>query len=209
MGSLIENVRRAGMDIDLALLDRGFNSVANMLEMWKLSVRYVMPLSGSTKMHDMMEEVDSGTGAAVRPYTMTNRNGESATATRVIVPKTRRRGGKGGKGRPVRIQDRYVAFLTNVGPDSAKKLLRYIPKTYRVRWGIETGYRVLEGARGKTKSPRIAARLFLFFLSLAFDNFWSLCREEHTIWCGRAAPMPMHDYADGLMMHIGGRDRPP
>ena len=140
---------------------------------------------------------------------MTNRNGESATATPVIVPKTRRRGGKGGKGRPARIQDRYVAFLTNVELDSAKKLFRYIPKTYRVRWGIETGYRVLEGARGKTKSPKVAARLFLFFLSLAFYNFWSLCREEHTIWCGRAIPMPMHDYADGLLMHIGGMARPP
>ena len=62
------------------------NSVANILEVEKLDVRYAMPLADSTKLYDIMERVDPSTGAAVRPYTMTNKKGESVTATLVIVP---------------------------------------------------------------------------------------------------------------------------
>lgn len=168
--------------------------------MESLGVRFVMPLSGSTRLYGIMGEVDAGTGPAVLPYTMTSRNGQSVTAALVIVPKARKRG---------RIRDRYVAFLTNIELDCPKKLLRHMPKTYRVRWGIETGYRVLEGARARTKSPKMAARLFFFFLSLAFYNFWSLCRQEQAVWAGKAMPMPMYDYADALWMYVAGEDRPP
>ena len=201
LGGLIENALRLGVDIEVVLLDRGFNSVDNILEMESLGVPYIMPLRGSDKLSRIIEEVDAG-GEPVREYTMSNREGRQSTSTLVVCPKK-------NPPKNAKTADRHVAFITNVKVDNPKDLLRLIPKTYRKRWGIETGYRVLEWARAKTKSPRTAARLFLFFLSLAFYNFWSLCREEHTIWCGRAIPMPMHDYADGLLMHIGGMARPP
>ena len=77
-----------------------------------------------------------------------------STSTLVVCPK--RNPPKNAK-----TADRYVAFITNIRVNNAWDLLRYIPKTYRKRWGIETGYRILKQAR--IKSPRMAARLFLMF----------------------------------------------
>ena len=50
LGGLIENALRLGVDIEAVLLDRGFNSVDNILEMESLEVRYIMPLRGSDKL---------------------------------------------------------------------------------------------------------------------------------------------------------------
>ena len=68
-----------------------------------------------------------------------------------------------------RTADRYVVFITNIRVDNPRDLLVHIPKTYRKRWGIETRYRILKQAR--TKSIRMATRLFLMFFSLAYVNF--------------------------------------
>lgn len=105
-------------------------------------------------------------------YTMTNDKGKSATATLVIVPKAKP--GKGGK-----MSDMYVGFITNIKVDDTMDLIRRIPKIYRIRWGIETGYRKLEEIRARTNSPRIAARLFLPFFSLGLLNFWLLYKEMY------------------------------
>ena len=94
--------------------------------------------------------------------------------------------------------------------DYPRDLLGLIPKTYRKRWGIETRYRVLKQAKVKTKSPRIAARLFLMFFSLAYVNFWLLYRR--TLFdgsAGSAAELPMADYSDILWMYVMVHDRPP
>ena len=52
--------------------------------MKKLDVRYVMSLSGSTKLYNMMERVDSGTGTVMCLYTITNEKSKSAIITLVI-----------------------------------------------------------------------------------------------------------------------------
>ena len=46
LGGIIENVRSVGADIRALLLDRGFNSTANMLEMIRQNVQFIMPHSG-------------------------------------------------------------------------------------------------------------------------------------------------------------------
>ena len=130
LGGLIENALRLGVDIEVVLLDRGFNSVDNILEMESLGVPYIMPLRGSDKLSRIIEEVDAG-GEPVREYTMSNREGRQSTSTLVICPKK-------NPPKNAKTADRYVAFITNVKVDNPKDLLRLIPKTYRKRWGIET-----------------------------------------------------------------------
>ena len=60
LGGLIENALRLGVDIDAVLLDRGFNSVDNILEMESLGWSYVMPLKGSDRLSEIIREVDAG-----------------------------------------------------------------------------------------------------------------------------------------------------
>ena len=201
LGGLIENALRLGVDIEAVLLDRGFNSVDNILEMESCGVQYIMPLRGSDRLGDIIREVDAG-GDPVREHTMTNGEGRQSTSTLVICPKK-------NPPRNAKTADRYVAFITNVKVDDHRDLLRLIPKTYRKRWGIETGYRVLKQARAKTKSPRVAARLFLMFFSLAYVNFWLLYRRTLIDDAGSAAGLPMADYSDILWMCVTARGRPP
>ena len=201
LGGLIENALRLGVDIEAVLLDRGFNSVDNILEMESLGVRYIMPLRGSDKLHDIIERVDAG-GDPIREYTMTNKDGRQSTSTLVVCPKK-------NPPKNARTADRYVAFITNMRVDNPRDLLVHIPKTYRKRWGIETGYRILKQARARTKSPRTAARLFLMFFSLAYVNFWLLYRRALIMCAGPHAELPMADYSDILWMHVTAYGRPP
>ncbi len=87
LGALIENARVLGVNVGLVLLDRGFNPVANILEMDAQGVRYVVPKSGYHKVYRAMEEAKADTDRAVRPYAMTARDGTATTLTMATVPK--------------------------------------------------------------------------------------------------------------------------
>ena len=202
LGGLIENALRLGVDIDVMLLDRGFNSVDNILEMESQGVKYIMPLRGSDRLSDIIKAVDAG-GDPVREYTMVNRAGRRSTSTLVVCPKK-------NPAKNAKAADRYIAFITNIVVDNPRDLIRLIPRTYRKRWGIETGYRVLKQVRAKTKSPRAAARLLLMFFSLAYANFWLLYRRMLINGdAGTEKNMPIADYSDLLWMLITDRSRPP
>ena len=202
LGGLIENALKLGVDIEVVLLDRGFNSVDNILEMESLGMSYVMPLKGSDKLREILEEVDAG-GDPVRKYTMTNKAGRRSTSTLVVCRKKNAR-------KNAKTADRYVAFITNIKMDNPGDLIRLIPRTYRKRWGIETGYRVLKQVRAKTKSPRAAARLLLMFFSLAYANFWLFYRRMLiNASAGKIKALPIADYSDLLWLRITARGRPP
>ena len=202
LGALIENTRRNGIKIRKMLLDRGFASVDNILEMEKLVVDYIMPLPGNDKLYRIMQEYHDGKGGQVREYTMKNKHGRSATTTLVIVPK--KKPGKGNK-----IQDRYIAFITNIKTKSAKALVRRIPKEYRIRWGIETGYRQVEEIRARTKSPRISARMFLFYFSTSLFNFSLLYKWMYADVVVDEKVLVLFDFVDSLWLYIMYTDRPP
>ena len=78
---------------------------------------------------------------------------------------------------------------------------------YCIQWGIEAGYRKLEEIRARTNSPRITARLFLPFFSLAILNFWVLYKmyADEVYDEGLA----LFDFADYLSLYIIYTDRPP
>lgn len=69
---------------------------------------------------------------------------------------------------------KYVwTWVTNMG---YSQLCRY-RTLYRKRWNIETGFRVQDEARIKTKSVNISVRLFLFLAALLCYNAWKALSE--------------------------------
>ena len=188
LGALIENARRQGADIDALLPDGGFNSVANIIEMERQRVRYVMPKTGNARVYRRMEAADADPDEAVRPYAMKSKGGRTATPTMVIVPKKikpcSKKCGICKRCKPVLMKDKYVAFLTNIAVDDPTELLKYLPKKYRARWGIETGYRSMESIRAKTKSPKTATRPFLFYFTPVVVNMWWYCKAVQTPYWG-------------------------
>lgn len=59
-------------------------------------------------------------------------------------------------------------FVTNL---ELRRFWRYL-KVYRKRWNIETGFRVCDEARIKTKSLDIRVRYFLFSIAMLLYNIW-------------------------------------
>ena len=51
-----------------------------------------------------------------------------------------------------------------------------MPREYRNRWDIETGYRCVKSAMLKTTSRNPVVRLILFYLSLVIYNIWIIIR---------------------------------
>ena len=200
LGAPMGNALRAGADINAPLPDGGFNSVANMPEMEARGVRHVMPKSGDPRACRAMEEAEADPGKAVREYAIKAKDGRTATANMIIVPKKlkpcRAKCGKCKECKPVLMKDRYVAFLTNITVDRPKMLLKYVPKKYRSRWGIETGYRSIESVRARTKSHSMEARLFPFHFTLVVVNFWLYCKAVWTPYWDPVPEMPLGDCLD-------------
>ena len=190
----------------MLLLDRGFNSAANIREMERQGVRHITPKSGDPRVYRAMEEAEADPGKAVREYAITSKDGTTVTPTMVIVPKKikpcRAECGECKRCKPVLVKDKYVAFLTNIVVDDPAELLKYIPKKYRARWGIETGYGSMESIRARTKSPSTSARLFLFYFTVVVVNLWLYCKAVQTPYWGPSPVMPLADYVDCLWLHV-------
>ena len=90
-------------------------------------------------------------------WTITNTDGVSFTYMMLITERRRRK--KGSKDEP---KNRYIRFATNV-PDIDVAV-------YDRRWGIETGYKMLEAMRPRTRSQNIAARNFCFLYAVVILN---------------------------------------
>ena len=77
---------------------------------------------------------------AVSKYTMTSREGYTATFTLVVLEKT-------PEPDEVKKTDRYIVFATNVRARGKQDPISKTPDEYKKRWGIETGYACMERAR--------------------------------------------------------------
>lgn len=93
------------------------------------------------------------------------KSGETARFNPLIVEKD-------GFKRDADIANRYVAFATNMPCRTKDGLVAVLPETYRRRWIIEMGYRVIKGMMGKTCMVRLHARLFLFHFALLLYSLW-------------------------------------
>ena len=57
-----------------------------------------------------------------------------------------------------------------------KAFLADVPREYKKRWGIETGYRDVKRIRPMTTSRSLSVRVAYFFFALAVYNAWIMVR---------------------------------
>ena len=69
-------------------------------------------------------------------------------------------------------EEKYIAFATN-RPDIDVKC-------YSERWMIETGFRMVENQRVRTRSRSVTVRTLCFLYSLVLFNSWVLANAELT-----------------------------
>ncbi|MCL4518565.1 MAG: hypothetical protein M1587_05135 [Thaumarchaeota archaeon] len=69
---------------------------------------------------------------------------------------------------------KYIAFATSIRKGDILRNISRLPKDYRMRWGLETGYIGIGLLRARTTSRNHTLRLLYFYYALILYNAWLL-----------------------------------
>lgn len=170
---LILESRLLGIDIALELVDRGFFNSKTIRMFKKIDQIYLMPAIKNAGIKGAIIEFIEGKRESISEYTMNEgKEDMSCTFNLVILPKV-------GKREEDEYNDKdptskYIAFATNIPRRHILWNISRLPKDYKLRWGLESGYIQVEDLRAKTTSKNHALRLLYFFYALILYNAWLL-----------------------------------
>ena len=176
----LRQVRRAGVRVRYALLDRGFYSVAVVRYLQAARTPFVLPVIGRGRPADHPAG-PSGTRAFFArrrsgwdEYTLTDRAGRRATVGICVcyrTPPGRLRWHRAGRPRRPRA---WVYAVWGLRPTR----VAWIVQAYRARYGIEATYRQLHQARVRTSTRSPLLRLLFVGLAVLLRNLWAWVHWE-------------------------------
>lgn len=163
---MVSDCRKAGVEVGIITLDRGFFSTSVIKTFGVLGVGYLIPCINTSKVVEAIREFAAKKRPAVSRCRITSASGDSVEYYMIITRRKKRK--KKDSNLP---EDRYIAFATNRPWEDVKKYAR--------RWMIETGYRMVKNMQVKTRSRNHVYRTFCFLYSLAVYNAWVLVNAEN------------------------------
>jgi putative transposase len=157
---LLRAVRAAGVSIKCLYADKGFCSipVLRYLVYHQVPAIIAMPIRGKQA---GTRALCQGRTSYRASYTLqSTENGSIRVPVAVVRTMQRRRSGQR--------QVRFLVYVCLRVRDPA----RQIRPRYRRRFGIESGYRLMEQVRARTTSPNPALRFLLMGVALLIVNMW-------------------------------------
>lgn len=166
--ALLKQARSAGVSARLLLLDRGFYSVDVVRHLQAARQPFLMPMVIRGRKPDEPGG-PSGTRvfAAMKRsgwFAYTMRNAEKRTATAKVCVSCRNYCGERGR------HGRQALVYACWGVEG--RSCEWVRETYRSRFGIESSYRQMHQARGRTSTRRPELRLLYVGLALVLRNEW-------------------------------------
>lgn len=169
---LLGRVKELGIPIKRLYLDRGFYSIEICRYLQKRGIPTLMPVVKKGKKGGI-RQLFTGQKSYQTTYTLRNQKTKESVTIQVAIICIYQKGKRGKNGR------RYFGYtFFNYKPS-----LKDLYEDYRLRFGIETGYRVGNQARCWTTSRKPALRLLLFGIALLLENIWI-----HLKWCRISQP---------------------
>ncbi|MGH9920510.1 MAG: hypothetical protein ACRD6W_16775 [Nitrososphaerales archaeon] len=167
VGRLLTTARLNEIEMSLLLLDRGFFSspVINALE--KNGQTFLMPCILFDGIKKAVVEYASGKRKRVSRYEM---GPEESRVSFTLVMLPRARASK-DETDPLK---KFIPFATNMPKSRIVWNVGRLPKDYRERGGIESGYSGVERFRARTTSRNHSLRLLYLFYSMILYNAWLL-----------------------------------
>ncbi len=144
---LLTCIAELGLNVKLLLFDRGYYSIDLIRYLDNCGLKYIIHIPWHGK------PLEAGVDRLHTTTTCKRRKSEQVTFRLVTV-------GQNGK---------LLIFATNT---SFKR--RWVRKTFRRRWGIETSYRLIGMFLAKATSKLYALRELYFFLAVVLYNLWVL-----------------------------------
>ena len=168
---MLQNLDRIGATPGLVLADRGFFSVEGINCLKEDGRKFVMPAVKNPRVKTAIHKYHGDKKNPVSTFSIRNKHGEQAEFKLIIVEKSSWKESD-------EIVDRCVAFATNISDLTDKELVEVLPKNYRERWMIETGFRMIKENLGRTCSKYVQVRRFLFYFSMLLYSMWMLTKFE-------------------------------
>jgi len=156
---LLTGIAELGLKVKLLLFDRGYYSIDLIKYLESCGLKYIIHIPWHGK------PLRAGVDRLHTTTTCKRRKSQQATFRLVTV---RQRG-------------KLLIFATNT-----LFRRRFVRKTFRKRWGIETSYRLIGLFLAKTTSKLYRMRLLFFFLAVVLYNLWVLWnfrRRRHVPAC--------------------------
>lgn len=156
IGELLKSCQRAGLHIRTVLMDRGFYTADVLRELQEHDLFYLVFAPRNALFKGMLE----GTTRSVRiEHELTLNKNKTKTKIPTIISLVK--------------EDKHDwIFATNLDLSG-----RALIKRYRVRWNIETDFRVQDEARIKSKSKRPEVRLFYFLVAALLLFVWNATQK--------------------------------
>jgi hypothetical protein len=180
-GTLIEGVinriNQLGVSIGTVLMDREFFNLQSIIAIDMAHIKYVVPAKLNKRIKRILRDFEIAEGMVPGVIKYKFRDESSPEFYLVIVPNKNydplKREGKDNK--------KFFVFATNIKFDSVKEFTKKIPKEYRKRWNIETGYRMKKVFKIRTCSTSFVARSLFFTLQCIMHNCLTVLKQVVSI----------------------------
>ena len=130
-----------------------------------MGVGYLVPCKNTDIIVDAIAEFAAGMRIAPSEPCITNADGMSVRYTMIIAERKKKRK-KSGKeksdGVDLRPEEKFIGFATNMQLKDSE--------LHSKRWDIETGYRMIEETRARTRSTKTVSRIFCFLYYMVMFN---------------------------------------
>ena len=165
--------RQTGARIGTVMLDREFFSTDVIRALGDLGVDYLIPCVNTANVVRAIEEFSRGERPAVSVFRIAKSKNDYVEYVMHITGRKKRRRKKSKSESCVeKPEEKYIAFATNRPDIDVKR--------YSERWMIETGFRMVENQRVRTRSRSVTVRTLCFLYSLVLFNSWVLANAELT-----------------------------
>ena len=172
----ISMCRRTGAKIGTVMLDREFFSTDVIRVLENLGVDYLIPCVNTANVVKAIEEFSRGERPAVSVFRIAKSKNDYVEYIMHITDRTKKskKSKKKSKSESCvkKPEEKYIAFATNRSDIDVK--------CYSERWMIETGFRMIENERVRTRSRSVTVRTLCFLYSLVLFNSWVLANAELT-----------------------------
>ena len=179
---LITICRGHGIVIGVLMADREFFDTSVMRVMTDEGIDYLIPCRNTPT---VVEEIGRfAAGMRGSRSTVTISDGKDRVQYTGVIVERKKSAAAHCDDTDLPPHERYIMFATN-NPDLDVE-------EYARRWGIETGYRMIEHARPKTRSKNAELRAFCFLYGIMLFNAWVMFNILHA-----AQNAPDHQNWDG------------
>ena len=170
---ILKRIRTQSITIEKILMDREFFNLKVIQACENGDTKFIMPAKYDKRIKAVVSEFEKNNGRVPGIFHYKFKDATCPWFYLILMPNQfydpSKKDGIDNK--------RFFTFATNIEYGSAEEFFSSVPKEYRVRWNIETGYRVKNIFKIRTCSKSPIVRLFLFLLQCLIHNYLNMLKR--------------------------------